>query len=274
MPNDQPDYTAVVNSQTALFSGVSVAQDGTTHDLGVATVPSNTHSLEVVWITTTQILALNAIGQQSGLDWAQIGLPRLGSLTAPRAVMPLRRAIDNQVDMKIGFQTGSGSAKVWVIAMTDPSMEVIDASQPGSEVIVDPASGNKAGVLASSNPNGNLQTTLAFADPAPWQAPDALADSGFITSNTTTAMVAPVFAHPVYIFGWEISLSGSTGGVLARLVAHLSGKTLGELSGSGNVSAIGYHGGLNLGGSEGVDLVTDSVPTGGSVRATLGYRQP
>jgi hypothetical protein len=119
--------------------------------------------------------------------------------------------------------------------------------------------------------------------PALWQAPTALADSGRVTGNATVTLVAAVPGQNLYVFGWTIVGDGpsAVSGTLARIVRHSDGAMIGgfgvENFGSTTLQSeawgSGFHGGLALGVGAGVDLVIDTQPTSGGIRAAISYAQ-
>jgi hypothetical protein len=268
LTSDVPDWAGLaVQPQEAL---PAITHQGPGNWTDSISLPQGTHSLGLTY-DNGHLVLIEVQGVTTGCIYLGSNPRMPGSVPF---VVPIFSAWDKQVHLFTQMDAAE-QFTVWPTAILDAEAFYL-ASQGLQPQQVDILT---SGLVLGQQARINSLPVAPAADrlPAPWElaVSEAKVD---VTVNGTTPLVAPSGALHVYVFGWSLAISGSQGGVLAYLANHRTGVAFAHLSENGSANAwgalAGNEGGWDTGAGGGVDLVTVSVPTGGTVRATTRYTQP
>jgi hypothetical protein len=194
---------------------------------------------------------LAVLGVQSGIQYFP---DTVGNVLSPTAVaepitIPVDTELDSQIDVIAHQTSGTLPLNVFVSALFQVEAVEVYAQVP-------------------------LPTFVASGtNPAPWQAPTAIA---FKTGAAvaTTVMVAGVANQKTYLHGWELE-ADETGSVTVANIDDANGNIYASvvLIASGQVHVTGDHRGLPAPANTDVRLNVTNIGTAASVRARLGYSQ-
>lgn len=216
MPNDSPDWSTSVTAPQKQLGTFQAPPNGTT--ARTFNIDSGVHSIGILLNSFANVNGVTVTGGVTGIAYA-VNLSQSAAF-GTLLFVPVLSIWDTSVTVGVIMGVGAQTATVFVAQILDPELVAVFQTaplqvqatilnQPITADVTDRA-GRLLGIVNIKDSvagqiladNSNLRATLAFANPAPWQAATSMNSINASLSNAQNSVIVAAVANQTVYLHW------------------------------------------------------------------------